>query len=129
MCIVHTGANRPDFEALPRLLDELKGVPTARRGRPKKKFAALYADKGYAFAPCYALLEAKRIKCRIIGAKMPDGADWPKVRAAVERTFSWFNGQKKLLIRYERSMLSWSALHRVATILICWRQLGLATST
>jgi transposase len=39
----------------------------------------------------------------------------------VERTHSWFNRFRKLLVRYEKTAANFLALLQCAAALICWR--------
>jgi transposase len=43
-------------------------------------------------------------------------------RWVVERSHSWFNRFRKLLVRFEKSAASFEALLSLAAALICWRQ-------
>ncbi|MFZ0306294.1 MAG: IS5/IS1182 family transposase, partial [Terracidiphilus sp.] len=40
----------------------------------------------------------------------------------VERTHSWFNRFRKLLVSFEKTEASYTALLQLAAALICWRQ-------
>jgi putative transposase len=40
----------------------------------------------------------------------------------VERTHSWLNGYRKLLVSFEKTEASYLALLQLAAALICWRQ-------
>jgi putative transposase len=42
-------------------------------------------------------------------------------RWVVERTHSWFNRFRKLLVRYEKTAANFLALLQCAAALICWR--------
>ena len=42
-------------------------------------------------------------------------------RWVVERTHSWFNRFRKLLVRYEKTTANFLALLQCAAALICWR--------
>jgi transposase len=51
--------------------------------------------------------------------------DMPGLKArrwVVERTHSWMNRSRKLLVSFEKSELSYTALVSLSTALICWRQ-------
>ncbi|MCL2022697.1 MAG: transposase, partial [Betaproteobacteria bacterium] len=43
-------------------------------------------------------------------------------RWVVERSHSWLNRFRKLMVRYEKSAASFEALLSLAAALICWRQ-------
>ena len=43
-------------------------------------------------------------------------------RWVVERSHSWINRFRKLMVRYEKSAASFEALLSLAAALICWRQ-------
>ena len=47
---------------------------------------------------------------------------WKARRWVVERTHSWLNRYRKLLVSFEKSEASYVALLSLAAALICWRQ-------
>lgn len=57
------------------------------------------------------------------GSRGDQGACGAKARRwVVERTHSWFNRWRKLLVSYEKSEASYTGLLSLAAALICWRQ-------
>jgi len=46
-----------------------------------------------------------------------------KRRWKVERTFSWFNNYRRLVVRWDRSLTIYSAFFHVACLMITLRQL------
>ena len=47
---------------------------------------------------------------------------WKARRWVVERTHSWLNRLRKLLVSFEKTEASYSALLSLDAALICWRQ-------
>jgi putative transposase len=43
-------------------------------------------------------------------------------RWVVERTASWLNGYRKLLVRFEKKTDNYQALLHLACVLMCWRR-------
>ena len=120
--LVHTGANRPDHESLEPLLEKFAGVVRYKRGRPKRKFEALYADSAYAVTPCYKAVNERNMEAKFV-TKSRAGEHLGKKRWPVERTFAWFDGYRKIRIRDARQLLTWNALHQIAAFCIAWKQL------
>lgn len=60
-----------------------------------------------------------RAEERLIKYRYPDSK--PR-RWVVERTHSWLNRFRKLLVSFEKTEASYTALLQLAAALICWRQ-------
>lgn len=106
-------------------------VPRKGRGRPRKNPERIVADKGY---DCDALRD--RLKRRGIELICPyrgnrkrrkhhDGRKLRryKRRWKVERTFSWFGNYRRLVVRWDRDIVVYSAFFHVACLMITLRQL------
>lgn len=61
-----------------------------------------------------------RAEDRLIKYRYPDSK--PR-RWVVERTHSWFNRYRKLLVSFEKTEAGYMALLQLAAALICWRQI------
>jgi len=53
---------------------------------------------------------------------VPAKPGWKARRWVVERTHSWFNRYRKLLVSFEKTEANYIALLSLAAALICWRQ-------
>ena len=117
-----SGANVPDIS---RALDLLDGFPpiTGRRGRPRRRFEVLLADKGYDS-------EALRRACRergtepIIAKRRTTGIKGlGKLRYVVEQSFALLHQFRRLAVRWERRLDIHDGFVSLACALICWRRL------
>jgi transposase len=120
--VLTSGANVPDIS---RAVDLLDGSPAiaGRRGRPRRRFAMLLADKGYDS-------EAFRRACRdrgtepIIPKRKSTGVKGlGKLRYVVEQTFALLHQFRRLAVRWERRLEIHDGLVTLACALICWRRL------
>ncbi len=87
----------------------------------------LCADAGYKGVPAlHAILERKyqpHIKQRREEAHLKHSEPGYKARRwVVERTHSWLNRFRKLLVSFEKTADSYVALLSLAAAMICWRQ-------
>jgi transposase len=112
-------ANTHDVRtAVPLVLaaPEVPGKP----GRPKRKPAAVVADKGFDSGPLRGLLRwlgiAPRIPRRGEGER-----GLGRVRWVVERTLSWFHQFRRLRIRWDRREDIHQAFLDLAAAVICYR--------
>lgn len=87
----------------------------------------LCADAGYMGEPCTKAARERSYEPHIkqrreeaAGIKAVPGAK--ARRWVVERTHSWFNRWRKLLVSFEKSEASYVGLLSLAAALICWRQ-------
>lgn len=93
-------------------------VPRAGRGRPKSKPQRLIADRAYDSDPLRRQLQARGIELicphRKNRRKAPtqDGRALRRYRRRwkVERTFAWLGNFRRLVVRYERSLLMYTRL-------------------
>jgi putative transposase len=113
-----------DVKLLATTLDQ---VVTARPVPRARKPQHLCADAGYKGAP--ARQAAKRrdyrphIKQRREEAKAKRSVPGYKARRwVVERTHSWLNRYRKVLVSFEKTEESYRALLTLAAAMICWRQ-------
>ena len=120
IAVALTAANRPDKEAIGVLLD-------ARVVRaPSAVEQHLCLDKGYDYADAERAVRRRRYIPHIRRRGEERRACRRGTRArrwVVERTTSWFNRCRKLLIRWEKKPQNYLALVHFAAALLVWRGL------
>ena len=121
LSLIVSGANRHDVKLLAITLDSIVVVrPKASRRRRQN----LCADKGYAGRPAAQAMHARgytpHVRQRGEEARACRQGQRAR-RRVVERTHSWFNRFRKLLVRYEKTAANFPALLQCAAALICWR--------
>jgi len=121
LSLIVSGANRHDVKLLEATLDAIVAVrPKVTRRRRQH----LCADKGYAGAPAAKAMRERGYTphVRQRGEEICARRKGQRARRwVVERTHAWFNRFRKLLVRYEKSMVNFMALLQCAAALICWR--------
>jgi transposase len=95
--------------------------------RPKTGAQHLCADKGYAGKPAEKVMKKRRYipHVRQRGEEVLAKKRNTRYRAkrwVVERTHSWMNRYRKLLVRYEKRADSYEGLLEIACALIVFRQ-------
>jgi transposase len=121
VAVVLTGANVHDKWALEPTLD---AVPI-RAGGGVRRPTHLCLDKGYDYADCDDIVRARGIQPHIRrrGEKKMLGTFRGKARRwVVERTNSWHNRFRGLLIRWETKAANYLALVQLACAIIAFRQ-------
>ena len=122
LSVTITGANIHDIKASADTLDKIVVE------RPVKKHTHLCLDKGYDFPE----IERESIKRRYIPHIRHRGEDkkglikigyYPTTRWVVERTNSWHNRFRKLLVRYEKKSENYLALVCLACCIIVYRRI------
>jgi putative transposase len=120
IAIVLTAANAHDKTAIGALLD-------ARiRRAPGTRVQHLCLDKGYDYADAERAVRRRRYRPHIRRRGEERRACRRGTRArrwVVERTTSWFNRCRKLLIRWEKKPQNYLALVHLAATLLIWRHL------
>ncbi|MCX5357569.1 IS5 family transposase [Streptomyces sp. NBC_00124] len=96
-----TGGNRNDVTQLLPLLDKIPAVAGVV-GRPRRRPAMLFADRGYDHDKYRRLLRQRGIRPAIAERGQPHGTGLGTFRWVVERTISWLHGFRRLRIRWER---------------------------
>ncbi|MEV0111230.1 IS5 family transposase [Nocardia sp. NPDC050799] len=122
LAVTLTGGNRNDVTQLIPLVDALP-VIRSRRGRPWRRPAYLYADRGYDHDKYRRLLRARGITPVIARRSTGHGSGLGKLRWPVERGFAWLHAFKRLRTRYERRAEIHQALLSLACSVICLRKL------
>lgn len=116
-----SGAHRHDMKAAPALLDAVAVVrPEPRPYRPQH----LCADKGYDYPETEAAMRERgyRPHIRRRGETPPcDARRHKPKRWVVERSHSWLNRFRRLLIRWEKKAENYLALLHFACALIVYR--------
>jgi transposase len=106
-------------------------VPRRGRGRPRSKPERLIADLGYDSDPLRRQLQARGIELICPHRKnrrKPPTQDGRKLRRfrrrwKVERTFAWLGNFRRLVVRYDRSLLMYNAFFHVACLILTLRHL------
>jgi putative transposase len=122
LSLIVSGANRHDVKLLAETLDSI----VIRRPKPtRRRRQNLCADKGYSGKPAAAIIRRRGYIPHVkqIGqeTKPIRGRRQPARRWKVERTHSWLNRFRKLLVRYEKKADNFLGLLHCACALICWR--------
>ena len=124
LSLVVSGANTHDVKLLTATLDRrVCPRPHPRQGRPQR----LCADAGYKGNPARKAAIARQYRPHLKQRKEEAAAkrNQPGYKArrwVVERSHSWFNRFRKLLVSFEKTEASFVALLTLAAALICWRQ-------
>lgn len=116
-----------DFKLLAATLEAL--VPARPEPQPDAP-QGICLDKGYDYAEVYELLEEEHFVCHIrfkgegTVATPRDPERRPR-RWVVERTHSWMNRYRALLIRWQKRADSFLGLVQLACAIITFKQAGL----
>jgi len=120
LAVVVTGANCHDMKAATATLDNLP----IRRSRPTPEHPQhLCLDKGYDYPEIEAAVRKRHYTphMRHRGECLPSRRRHPARRWVVERTGSWHNRFRKLLVRYEKHDENYLGLVHFACALIVYR--------
>ena len=106
-------------------------VPRKGRGRPRKNPDRIIADKAYDSDPLRKRLARRGIELvcpHKRNRRKPPTQDGRKLRRyrrrwKVERTFSWLGNYRRLVVRWDKSIVIYSAFFHVACLMITMRQL------
>ena len=124
LSLVGSGANVGDRDLLPLTLDRTVG----KRPRPSRKRPQyLCGDAGYRGKPASDAAQSRHYRPHIRQRREEAWAKrtlpgYQARRWVVERTHSWLNRFRKLLVSFEKTEASYTALLSLAAALICWRQ-------
>ena len=124
LSLVASGANVHDVKLLAATLDQIVGErPEPSLERPQH----LCADAGYKGESARKTVLARNYRPHIQQRREEAHAKrtqkgYKARRWAVERTHSWLNRFRKLLVSFEKSEASYVALLSLAAAMICWRQ-------
>jgi len=122
------GANRVDFQLLQETLDS---IPEECPLAPADIEQGLWLDKGYDFDAIHGQVRRNgyvphivpRDAERTLLQKIPGyrARRWP-----VERTISWMNRFRRILVRWEKKAVNYTAMVQLACAFIAFKQAGLA---
>ncbi|MEV7595608.1 IS5 family transposase [Streptomyces sp. NPDC089922] len=115
-----TGGNRNDVTELIPLLNKVPAV-AGLVGRPRKRPALLFADRGYDHDIYREKVRKLGVRPAIARRGVPHGSGLGVYRWVVERTIAWFHGFRRLRIRWERRDDIHEAFLGLATCLITHR--------
>jgi transposase len=126
LALVVAGANAHDKTLVSRTLNNLMAPRPAPSGTLQQN---LCADKGYDYADVRALVDKWGYTAHI-PVRGTNPQDRPRVpgyrsrRWVVERTHSWFNRFRRLLVRWEKKAANYIALLHLACAQITLRAAG-----
>jgi IS5 family transposase len=120
-----SAANTHDSMLLEQLIDAVAPVkgPRGRPGRPRKRPAKLYLDKGYDYPRCRRALRARGITPRIARRGVESSQRLGRHRYVVERSLAWLVGHRRLQVRYERRADILLGFLHLACTLVCLKTL------
>lgn len=106
-------------------------VPRRGPGRPRQKPERLIADRGYDSDPLRERLARRHIELIVPYRKNRRARRYQdrrklrrcKRRWKVERTFSWFGAFRRLIVRWEHSLVIYLAFFHIACLLMALRRL------
>ncbi|NNN34413.1 IS5 family transposase [Streptomyces sp. S3(2020)] len=122
LAISLTGGNRNDVTQLIPLIQAVPPV-RGRRGRPRQRPVALYADRGYDHDKYRKQVRALGITPVIARRGVEHGSGLGVHRWVVEQTFALLHWFRRLRIRWEIRDDIHKAFLRLACSIICWRRL------
>jgi len=130
LSLVVTGANTHDKTVALATLD---GIIVKRPEKLIYRIHHLCLDKGYDYVDVIAGVLARdyilHLKRRGQDEQAIDGAKtYPARRWVVERTHSWMNRFRRLLVRWEKKVENYRAMLHVACVLILFRLVASASS-
>lgn len=105
------------------ILDGLVAVKGRGAGRPRRRPAKLHADKGYDNRRVRRYLARRGITARIARRGVESSTRLGRYRWVVERSVAWLLSFRRLMVRYDRSATTITALTTLACTLICHRRL------
>lgn len=120
--MITTGANVADIS---KAIDLLDGVPPVRgrRGRPRRRFAVLLADKGYDSQAFRDACHQRRTEPIIPKRQTTGIKGLGKLRYVVEQTIALLHQFRRLAVRWERRLDIHQGFVSLGCALICWRRL------
>jgi transposase len=124
LSIVASGANTHDVKLLDQTLD---GIVVERPKPTEENPQHLCADAGYVGKDAHDAVTSRGYRPHIRPRKQEaeEKKHLPGYQArrwVVERSHSWFNGYRKILVSFEKTEASYMALLQLAAALTSWRQ-------
>jgi transposase len=117
-----TGGNRNDVTQLMPLIEAIPPI-RGRRGRPRRRPDALYADRGYDHDKYRKLLRDKGITPFIARRGVEHGSGLGVHRWVVEQSFALLHWFRRLRIRWEIRDDIHEAFMSLACGITCYRRL------
>ena len=118
-----TAANVPDVVGLLGVVDAIPPV-SGKVGRPRRRPAVLYGDRGYDSDSHREELRRRSIRPKIARRYTEHGSGLGVYRWVVERFFSWLHRFRKLRLRTDWYSANHAGLLKLACALICLNYLG-----
>ena len=115
-----TGGNRNDVTQLLPLLDKIPPV-RGRRGRPRRRPDALFADRGYDHDKYRRLVRAQASARASPAAAPPTAPAWASTAGSSSAPSPGYHGFRRLRIRWERRDDIHEAFLGLATCIITYR--------
>jgi transposase len=125
LVIDRTAANVADISHLPTMMASIPPV-RGRPGRPRRRPAKLYADRGYDSEELRAELRGEGIEPFIAKRRTGHGSGLGLYRWVVERAIAWLHGFRKLRLVTEKTEDMQYAFLNLAHVVILWRVLNLS---
>nr|WTB29371.1 IS5 family transposase [Streptomyces sp. NBC_00830] len=122
LAVALTGGNRNDVTQLMPLIQAVPPV-RGRRGRPRRRPAAIYADRGYDHDSYRRQVRAVGITPVIARRGVEHGSGLGVHRWVVEQSFALLHWFRRLRIRWEIRDDIHEAFLTLACAIICWRRL------
>ena len=123
-------ASPAEVRLVERTLAQVR-MPRRKRGRPKNRVRRLIADRAYDSDPLRKQLQTRGIELicphrqNRRKAATQDGRPLRRYRHRwkIERTFAWLGNFRRLVVRYDRSLLMYNAFFHLACLIITLRHL------
>ena len=122
LAVTLTGGNRNDVTQLMPLIEAIPPV-RGRRGRPRQRPRAVYADRGYDHDKYRAQVRAKGITPVIARRSTSHGSGLGTYRWVVEQTIALLHWFRRLRTHWEIRDDIHQAFLSLACAIICWRRL------
>jgi transposase len=119
LAVTVTGGNRHDVTPLLPLVDAVPAI-RGRRGRPRRRFPVLVADRGYDHDTYRDQLRQRGITPLISRRRTRD--DNTPARWVVEQTIALLHQYRRLDTRWERCPDIHEGFVSLACALICWHR-------
>lgn len=123
LAVAVAGANTPDKTLA---LDTLDSIPVERPAKQCYRLHHLCLDAGYDYADVIAGVQARDYHLHLsppakAQRQVALAQKYPARRWVIERTHSWHNRFRRLLIRWEKKLDHYYAMIDLASALIIWR--------
>ncbi|MCM3884966.1 IS5 family transposase [Frankia sp. R82] len=122
LVVAVSGANLHDSHALIPLVASIPAI-RCLRGQRRRRPAKLRADKAYDQQGLRRFLRRRRIGVRIARRGVDSTERLGRHRWKIERTIAWFDGYRRLTVRYERNGLNFLGFLCLAAAITCWKKL------